>query len=369
MIEAESARRQALAQIQLRWSEARSRDNLQNVHARLRRVRTRRTIAGVAGAAVLVVIGAWLVVGRLDHPAPAIAANDTPGNTPTSAPSERLHFVDGSSVTLLDTEASVRVIQVTQQLIEVELQRGGGQFKVTPSATRRFVVRSGQVTVEVLGTEFEVTRRQSTSHVRVLEGRVEVTWKGGRAVLVAGGEGQFPTATPPGAPASTAPAAGSATPPKPSSPSERFRELAHGKRYTDAYRVLAASPEVAGATPSDLMLAADVARLAGHPGEALPYLRRVVRDHSGSGQAPLAAFTLGRTLAGMGRNGEAMQAFSSVQQLAPRSPLAQDALARQVELAHASGDAATARRLAERYLEAYPSGNRAAAVRAHGRLD
>jgi TolA-binding protein len=83
----------------------------------------------------------------------------------------------------------------------------------------------------------------------------------------------------------------------------------------------------------------------------------------------MAAFTLGRTLSGLGRIREAMATFGRVHDDWPRSPLAEDALVRQTEAASAIGDAAAARSLAARYDRDYPNGRRRAEVRRHAGLE
>ena len=118
------------------------------------------------------------------------------------------------------------------------------------------------------------------------------------------------------------------------------------------------------------MRSADAARRAGHPAQALPYLRRLLRDHPADARAPLAAFTLGRILlAELDRPAEAADAFALSRRLAPGGPMASHALAREVEAAARSGDAARARRLAERYVANYPAGPHLAAVKGHGGIE
>ena len=126
---------------------------------------------------------------------------------------------------------------------------------------------------------------------------------------------------------------------------------------------------LAGDTVKELLVAADVARLSNHPAEAVPYLQRIIVDHSRDERAPMAAFTLGRTLSGLGRTREAMSMFARVRSLWPSNPLAEDALLRQAEAAAKLGDTATAVRLAEQYDRDYPHGRRRAEVRRYARLE
>ena len=101
----------------------------------------------------------------------------------------------------------------------------------------------------------------------------------------------------------------------------------------------------------------------------LPYLQRILRDHPRDERAPMAAFTLGRTLSGLGRTREAMAQFARVRTGWPRSPLAEDALVREAEAAAALGDVAAAVRLAAEYNRGYPDGRRRSEVRRYARLE
>ena len=119
---------------------------------------------------------------------------------------------------------------------------------------------------------------------------------------------------------------------------------------------------------ADLLLAADAARLSGHPAEAVPYLERVLRGHTRDPRAGLAAFTLGRVLLDeLGRPGEAVDAFAFAR--SSGGPLAEDALARQVEAVSRAGDVTRSRELALLYQRLYPNGRRAKAVSRFGGLD
>jgi transmembrane sensor len=150
----------------------------------------------------------------------------------------------------------------------------------------------------------------------------------------------------------------------------RFRQQVAQRQYAAAYRALVATPGVADNSAEDLMLAADAARLSGHPAESMPYFQKLLREHAGDERAPLAAFTMGRILlAQLARPGEAADAFAQARRLAPQGPLASDALAREVEAAAAAGDGARARERAREYLSRYPAGRRAAAVRVAAGLE
>jgi transmembrane sensor len=120
----------------------------------------------------------------------------------------------------------------------------------------------------------------------------------------------------------------------------------------------------------DLQLAADVARLSGHAGAAVAPLVRALERHADDPRAPLVAFTLGRVhLEDLGAPRDAALAFARARTLAPDGPLAEDALAREVEAWSRAGDTGTARVQALIYTQRYPQGRRVHAVRRFGGLE
>jgi transmembrane sensor len=130
------------------------------------------------------------------------------------------------------------------------------------------------------------------------------------------------------------------------------------------------SPGIVRDDVGDLLLAADVARMSHHPAQAVDPLRRAVGSHRSDPRAPLAAFTLGRVLLDeLGRPREAADAFADARALAPGGPLAEDALAREVEAASRAGDASRANARAQLYVTTYPSGARIRSVRRYGGLE
>lgn len=81
-------------------------------------------------------------------------------------------LADGSRVTL-NTQSAMRV-DVTGRRREVELREGEAFFEVAHDAAHPFAVRSGDVAVEVVGTQFSVHRMPGAVHVVVSEGHVRV---------------------------------------------------------------------------------------------------------------------------------------------------------------------------------------------------
>jgi transmembrane sensor len=148
-----------------------------------------------------------------------------------------------------------------------------------------------------------------------------------------------------------------------------WRLLAEQGQYREAYDSLHRESEASVRDEiHELLLAADTARLSGHSGEAVPYLRRILLQHGDDSRAPLVAFTLGRVLLDeLGRPAEAAEAFRRAR--ARHAPLAEDALAREIEAWASAGDARRAHALALEYQRSYPQGRRIRAVAKFGGLE
>lgn len=350
------------------WNDDRTERLLADVHGQLGRRQKlgRVALAAAALSSLLVVLFITLRGDRTTQ-----TASSTTGSGAQLAAPSALKLREGSLLTFEPATSEVRVEEESDARVRVELVRGSARYDVVPKAQRTFEVHAGSVTVTVVGTEFAVERRAERTWVEVFRGKVRVSWGEGQQALLAQGEsGLFP---PPGA-ASSAPNV-AAERPDAGAPalgaqqaSQAYRSHLARRDYRGAYAVLSRNPTLAGDTVKELLLAADVARLSDHPSEAVPYLQRIVRDHAQDERAPLAAFTLGRTLSGLGRTREAMNMFARVRSAWPRSPLGEDALLRQAEAASKLGDIAAAARLAEQYEHDYPNGRRRAEVRRYARL-
>jgi transmembrane sensor len=144
----------------------------------------------------------------------------------------------------------------------------------------------------------------------------------------------------------------------------RWATLAGERRFGEAYGLLRQVPLRDLSDPDDLLLAADVARQAGRPERAVPFLERVVKEHPTEVAAQLAGFSLGKVyLDNLDEPALAARSFAAVRAMAPGGGLAQDALAREVEAWARAGDTAKARDGALEYQHLYPRGRRLAAVR------
>ena len=381
-----------------RWDDARHAHVLAGMEARRRRNRRRRIGAvGLAGAAVAIAL------------------------TLTFRPATSVEPFADSHIVRVERSYNREVFRV---------EHGGAWFEVTPGAKREVRVDALDVTVQVRGTRFLVQKEGLSVHVAVEHGVVWATWKGALQVMHAGDSLWFPPKPQSAAHAPVgsssdndatvnprsledAPAAapgensgvllnplGSAT----SFPSERtddtsiksqktrtkapkwankrfgktssmknldsnasWKALAMAGEYQRAWNTMRTGPPPKD-EPAELLLSADVARLSGHPEEALDLLRRVADLHSNDPRAPLAAFTLGGILLNdLGRPKEAADAFEQARTLAPHAPLAEDALAREVE-ALSRIQSPKARSLAETFERTYPKSLRRRAVRQFGGL-
>jgi transmembrane sensor len=320
-------------------------------------------IAGVVG--VLLVIGGltaerWQLSGTSSYIAgPAL-------KTPHKAP---LVLDDGSTVQPLSESSKVEALESSDAKQSVRLAAGKARFEVKPREKRHFEVQAGTITVTVLGTAFVVAIEAAGVSVLVEHGHVRVTWAGGTRDLRGGEQATFdaakavvPTNLDP-APAPAPEPSAQRLPPPPS-----WRALAEKGEYKEAYaRLNAEGASAVRNDVGDLLLAADVARLGGAPARAVPFLERVVKNHTGDSRAPLAAFTLGRVLLDqLGRPREAATAFAQARRT---GGLAEDALAREVESWSRAGEPGLARERATEYVERFPRGRRLKAVRSFGGLD
>jgi transmembrane sensor len=244
-----------------------------------------------------------------------------------------------------------------------ELRSGGARFMASHDAEHPLVVVAGDVVIEDLGTTFTVQYLSADRlEVAVEEGWVQVRVGGANTGIAAGERQQFPVLSRVSAMEEPRRTVADLAP-------SSWRALAENGRYDEAHTALKrAGPYAVRDVAADLLLAADAARLSGDPAAAVPYLERVVRKHSSDPRSSLASFTLGRVLLDeLGRPREAADAFARAREAG--GPLAEDALAREVEAASRAGDATRSRELAREYQTLYPNGRRAKAVSRFGGLD
>ena len=360
------------------WDPSRAAHLLDRTRARERRRRVARVSAvsavGLAAAAILMF---FALRGR--EATPAIATPSAPKAPAPEASDSILRFADGSRAVPAPGGELV-VLHVHEDETRVALQKGGARFEVTPGLARDFVVEAGPVEVSVVGTVFDVLRRERLVEVVVTEGRVRVAWDGGEAFVSAGQRGVFPRATP----SASAQTSAEAEPEVEAQPeaevavrSRRRRpagptwaDLAREDRFDEGWELLVADRSVMRSDDiEDLLVAADVARQSGHLAEAVPYLERALVCSRGDPREQLVTFTLGRVRLAQGKNREAAVIFARARAVDLGGSLASDALAREVQAWSRAGDTNRARELAVEYLQRHPEGTHAATVRRYGGLE
>jgi len=381
--------RQLGQRIDAGWQPADVEAQLARLHARRgRRWRVVTPLIAAAAAAVIVA-GVMRPRGRSEQPrapltAPApvavVATSPDPVVRPPPVPAPVvaelpvapgvLALGDGSVVTPLGKDSRLLARRVSETDVVVALVGSGARFDVPERKARRFRAELGALALETHGAAFRVHvgRRQ----VEVAADRGEVSARVGQdAQVVSAGEIRaFPVAGPGGA----TDAAPDAAPvdrgePPAAAALPSWREAAARGEYAAAWAALGAL-RVPLDGMEDLLLAGDVARLSGHAGAAVAPLTRAVALHPEDPRAPLAAFTLGRVhLEDLGAPRDAAQAFARARALAADGPLAEDALAREVEAWSRAGENETARARAATYIQRYPQGRRVHAVRRFGGLE
>ena len=338
--------------------------------ARRRSARRQRTRVAVSSVAVLLLV---LAGGRLLRQERAAAPRAVASAVEAPVPAESAGVVrldDGSAVTAIERGSELRLAGRTATEVRVQLLKGAYRFDVTRSKERTFRVEMGEVAVEVMGTSFTVDRENDRVGVHVLEGRVRVLSSGRPRVLSANDELWLPLQG--GAEAEHDPEPAALPPPtklRPLPPAESWKRHAAQGNYARAFGELERAA-VKPKGPQDLMLAADAARLSGHPREATRYLQGVLRTYEDDPLAALAAFTLGRVLLNeLGQPAPAAEAFARTRQLNPETSLAEDALAREVEAWAKAHRPELARERAREYARTYPAGRRLEAVRRFGEAE
>jgi TolA-binding protein len=233
---------------------------------------------------------------------------------------------------------------VEEERTELLQTQGSVRYEVVPKETRRFVVRAGDVEVNVLGTIFRVDVEPTEVTVRVERGRVEVTQLSRRvkldageviALKVAGAFSDGPASTLPSVPQPVE----SSLPSSTSSPTSPPHE-----------------PMAAISSPLALLDRANRARAAGDLDDAARVLRDLLRRYPGDARVGVANFVLGRVESARGSPQEAARAFGACVARSPGGALEEDALAEWARAKSRSGDTAGAASLAQRYLATYPSG-------------
>ncbi|MBX7102266.1 MAG: FecR domain-containing protein [Myxococcaceae bacterium] len=301
---------------------------------------------------------------------------------PTAAPdatatAPRSTLPDGSTIEL-GANAAYTLASSSEGLVQVELVRGVATFDVVKNAKRRFLVQTGDVEVEVIGTRFQVTADEGKGARVVVERGVVNVHQGAMARRLTVGESwtgaaaaeeteelEETTAPETVEPSVEPPTAdgGSAAPPvvrKHKKPKHKrsVRTGAGGAKTTESTEAVADSPadELFSQTLSargkrQWPLAASLAQ---------DFLDQFPQDP----RAGLVAFELGRILGDqLGKPREALSAYASAQRLDPKGDYSEELMVRWAETANRLGDAKTCAAQRDQYLRRYPAGRWVPVVR------
>lgn len=356
------------------WDHARSQQVFECVvRVRRRRRWQNRTIG--AGCVLLAVLALCRVSLGGRAATPLRAATGQPPTAasgaarPLQGAGSHATLRDGSELRITSPDGALDVELDEPLQTALRLRAGAAHFEVKPQLKRRFVVAAAACEISVVGTAFDVALEHERVRVAVSHGSVRVRGPAGEALVRAGEARWF---EPPSA-AREAPAPSPSKPrAKPgraaAKPESGWRSASASGDYERAHRLLMQGAAIED-TAEALLEAADVARFSNHPEEAATYLRRALARHRDSPMWALAAFTLGRVLLErLGEPAEAAQAFAQARERASEAPLAEDALAREVEAWSKAGEASLAYDRAELFLRRYPNSRRLRMVALHGGL-
>jgi transmembrane sensor len=296
-----------------------------------------------AGLAALAIGGVLLSGASSDAPqdsavvaeAPADANPVAPADSPTPPVqtqsedgSPLLAFADGSRAHL-SNDASVVLAEESEDLLRLTQGKGEVRYEVTPDPDRRFVVDAAGVNVEVVGTVFVVmiaVDRVDVSvergKVRVLDGEREITLEADERISVKRSTGD-----------EVLPA--DADPP----PAPKKRSAA------------------------ELMDDYDTARAKGALAAAAENLEELIRAHPKDSRVPVALVSLGRLEAQRGNHVAAAKAFERYYARFSKQSLAEDALAEAAKAWKSASRTTKAQDAARRYLDRFPQGIHADAMR------
>ncbi len=363
--------------------EQRVRGTLRERSAARRRSVGRLQVA-LSLAAVFAVVSAGVAyqLGRGAAPTAALVVPAGDWLSTTAGVAEERKFDDGSLVRLeSDSSARVQFVQAKGGL--VHLDRGAVKLKVHHRDGSTWRVAAGPYEVEAIGTEFVVdwvANRDKPLRVSVTEGTVAVRGPAFRGTRFVSAHQMVEVSSPENAATAAEP---TPVPVDSLSPEAATAEVAPEETTVNAprvrneptWRALEASGKYAEAIKSaerrglagvyqagaadDLLALARAARFAGRMDVAREALTACRARFSGSQQAAMSAFLLGRSASGA----QAAQWFSTYLKEQPAGALAREALGRLIEAYQAAGDRVSSRAAAERYLKSYPDGPHATLAR------
>jgi len=370
---------------------------------------TRRLGRGLAiamAAALCIVAIGWFSFSR--RPAPLqFNVDGAAGVAQTwlAAPTARPLVVTFSDGTVLQIEPSsrARVVDIDQHGANISLESGLIRADVVHTSHSAWRLIAGPFAIRVTGTRFDVRWNSASQKfsIAVREGSVGVSGsivgaerpvRAGEKLVASVVQGRLdlinaetaasgaPSAdddraeearTDQGPPAELSPADAPASPssgPTTSSPEATAKDLSPGawREFAKSgdLRQAFASAEAHGfqsvcdsATPSELLLLGDAARLSGRSDRATEALLALRRRYPRDPRRAAAAFALGKvTFDQRHAYGQAAEWFATCVREQPSGPLAREASGRQIEALRNAGDSSGAQRAAREYLARYPDG-------------
>lgn len=350
---------------------------------RVRRARARRRAALTVSAAAAIVLGAFVARQRSTGGASVVAGvTRINGESLAIAQIDRAQSIalsDGSTLTARE-RTPLAVVANDGTRVAWRMGEGAVHFSVRPRGPRRWTIDAGLARISVIGTQFDLERAPHSLDVRCTEGtvRVESPLLPEGARLLHAGESlrvsdarTEPVAQEVVPDAATADAATSSSgngnedggapqrvgrPAQPRAEERAWRALAQHGDYDRAYALLGhdgVARESTASSPDDLLALADVARLSGHPADAVAPLETLLSRHGRDDAAPLAAYTLGRVLLSLSRASDAAHAFDRALSLGAPRAIEEDARLQLVRARAAAGDRAGAQRAADDFRARY----------------
>lgn len=314
---------------------------------------------------------------------------------PESAPL-RVDFSEGTKIRLLPA-ARAKITELSAHGASLALEAGELHAEVVHQASSAWRVEAGPFTVNVTGTVFDVNWEPSAQQLTVTVSRGSVSVRDSstgseqavrapQTLRTTASLHRFelsqtdapkppsPSVLGPQAPASAAAAPpetandareASATPSaaassKADSGANEWRALARRGSLREAFasaEALGFSQTCASASPAELLLLGDGARLSGKPDRAVEALLALRQRFPNDPRRAAAAFALGKVAFDQrGAYEQAAAWFSTSLREQPGGPLAREAAGRLIEALRRADDSAGARRAAREYLDTYPEG-------------
>ncbi|MBN2529539.1 MAG: FecR domain-containing protein [Deltaproteobacteria bacterium] len=355
-----------------------------------------------AGAAISIVLLLILIKEPTSRPL------QLADNTPLPAmlkPGRAVETVlsDGSRIRMNEA-TQLAVLNNSSTDVHLQLQRGSVLFDVVPNRDKKWTIVCDRTEIIVVGTRFKVSRSQGDVVVSVSRGAVLVKsdridggirrLNAGKSLTVshhsklASPNPSSPQDLKPVKNASPAPenVADTTSDEEPVSPDDPKNVIAHtpvdvdvapvpraqpGTRviwkehamkgnYQDAYKELGAQGVATlsktSHSPKELFALADVARLGGHPRDAVMPLEKMIRQFPENQKSGLAAYTLARLyMEQLNNPGEAAVMFEYAISLNLPAAMVETAMAKRVQAFMKIGDVRK-REAGTAYLQKYPKG-------------